>query len=44
METFLILRTELEGCNRSSSKNAKNGTKQEYHSSTQNGKERDGTE
>ena len=44
METFLIIRTEQEGCNRSSTKNAKNGTEREDRSSTQNGTERDGTE
>ena len=38
------LRTEQEGCNHSSTKNAKNGIEQEHRSSTQNGTERKGTE
>ena len=42
METFL--RTEQEGCNHSSTKNAKNGMEREDCSSTQNGTEQDGTE
>ena len=40
----LWLRTEQEGWNRSLNKNAKNGTELEDCSSTQNGKEQDGTE
>ena len=43
METRSWLRTEQEGCNHSSTKNAKNGTEREDRSSTQNGTERNWT-
>ena len=43
METFLI-KNRTRGCNRSSTKNAKNGIEWEDRSSTQNRTKRDGTE